>query len=496
MSSQVRKLIVQFSHFFTGSAITLLAGLVSFPILTRVLSKEQYGLVGLVTTTMFIVMTVSKAGVSNGIIRYFEQYSHSATERSVFSSTILLTSIFFSVAIAIFYYFSVPVMAESFSISREFIRCFEFMSIYLFVRPVNIALLNLLRVNDKTIMYNVLTTGGVIISTLLSLTLYFIYFDVLYFFVGGVLTEFATSAVLFTWLLRFYPISFRAVSGDLLRKLAVFGTPLLFYELSCFLFAHSARYMIIAINGEAALGVYSAGCNMATNISNLLSFPVSIAAVPMFVTIFEREGKAATEKFLAQSLYYFFIASIAVFFGFWAVCRETMILLASQKYAAAASFSPVILCGSLLVGVNGLLNAGLYVRKKTVAIMLIMASAALLNVAGNYFLLPVYDVMGAAISSLVCSVYVTVVTVAISYKYLAIRVDRSILFYLLLGVLMFVVLTRIVIASVPVALSVKVFAGCLIFIGGLLFKERELRYRILNSLKARPVVCPRDAETH
>jgi peptidoglycan/xylan/chitin deacetylase (PgdA/CDA1 family) len=67
--SPFKKFIKQFSHFLSGSILSQLFSFVTFPILTRVLTKEQYGILGLVTTTMLFAVAIAKAGLSDGIIR-------------------------------------------------------------------------------------------------------------------------------------------------------------------------------------------------------------------------------------------------------------------------------------------------------------------------------------------------------------------------------------------------------------------------------------------
>jgi len=71
----IRKLFSHFLHFFSGNALTVLLGLISFPILTRMLTREEYGILGLVSTTMLVLVALAKAGLSDGIIRYYKEYS-------------------------------------------------------------------------------------------------------------------------------------------------------------------------------------------------------------------------------------------------------------------------------------------------------------------------------------------------------------------------------------------------------------------------------------
>jgi len=154
--SPIKKFFTQFSHFITGSGLSLLLGLVTFPILTRFLTQEQYGVLGLVTTTMLFLVTVSKAGLSNGIIRFYQEFDGSENNRTIFTSTVLIRGLLLSAIIVALYLLFFPMVSEYLGMSKKIIFCFMIMSFYLFIRPLNIIVLNLLRVNGKTLFMNVL----------------------------------------------------------------------------------------------------------------------------------------------------------------------------------------------------------------------------------------------------------------------------------------------------------------------------------------------------
>jgi O-antigen/teichoic acid export membrane protein len=79
-----RKFIKQFSHFFSGMIAAQLFSFITFPIFTRVLTEEQYGILGLVTTTMYFAVAFAKAGLSDGIIRFYNEYSKAPERKKYF----------------------------------------------------------------------------------------------------------------------------------------------------------------------------------------------------------------------------------------------------------------------------------------------------------------------------------------------------------------------------------------------------------------------------
>lgn len=60
---------------------------ITFPIFTRLLTKQQYGILGLITTTMFFGVAIAKAGLSDGIVRFYNEYTKAPGKKEIFSST-------------------------------------------------------------------------------------------------------------------------------------------------------------------------------------------------------------------------------------------------------------------------------------------------------------------------------------------------------------------------------------------------------------------------
>jgi O-antigen/teichoic acid export membrane protein len=460
--------------------LSLLLGLISFPILTRLLTTEEYGILGLVSTTMLLTVAVAKAGLSDGIVRFYKEYSDTPDRLTIFSSTVLLRGILLSIVTVIGYIVVFPIISKYLNINEKYLMPFMIMAIYLFVRPLNIIVLNILRINERTIFYNIINLIGKIISIVFSLfLLIYVIGDIYGYFIGVVIAEAVVALVLFYWFFSNYKITFSNVSGDLAKNLIKFGLPLLIAELSYLLLSYADRYMIVAYRGEGELGLYSVGYNLASYLSDMIMFSLSYAVIPIYVGIYEKEGREKTEEFLQRCMYYLLIAIIPMFFGYLAVSGDLFITLASKKYAAAAAFSPIILLGSLFLGMNNIFNAGLYLKKKSMSILLIMLSALIINIAINLIFIPAYGIMGAAIATLAACIALVALTVFLSYKYIIVRIDiRTIFYYLLLSGIMYLIVKQIETGTHWMNLIIKIIIGILIIIPCILIKEKEVRAKI------------------
>jgi O-antigen/teichoic acid export membrane protein len=467
----------RYSHFLTGGILSLLLGFITFPILTRILTHEQYGMLGLVTTSMFLLVAIAKAGLSDGIVRFYKEYSEPQKKLNIFVSTLAVRGAVLAVVTVLLYVSILKIISSYVNIDRQYITCFYIMALYLFIRPLNIIVLNVLKVIGKTVFFNSISLISKIISIALSLSILLFFVRELYgYFIGVVLSEFVLLLILFHWFFSHYRINLFKASGSLASKLIIFGAPLLLTELSYLLLSYADRYMIAAYRGANDLGLYSVGYNLANYISELVTFSLSYAIVPMYVEIYEKEGKDKTEQFLNNCMHYLCIAIIPVCIGYLAVSKDLFAVLASDTYADAANFSPLILFGALLLGMNNLLNAGLYLQKKSSTILGIMLAAVVINIIANVVLLPIYGIVGSAIATLIACVAATALTVYLSYRYITVRLDlKSISYYVAFSVGMFLIIQNIQTPMIWINLIAKIIAGMLIMCCGVLLRERDLR---------------------
>jgi O-antigen/teichoic acid export membrane protein len=482
--SSLRKFASHYSQFIGVSVISQLLGFITFPILTRLLTKEQYGMLGLVTTTMLLSVAIAKAGLSDGIIRLYKEYDETQEQRDLFSSTIIIRGIILAFISVVVYLLIMPYVNDYLHIDKIYNSCFMLMAIYLFIRPLNIIILNVLRIRGKIWFVNITGLIGRVLTIVISLSLLIYIIRELYgYFVGIIVGELLGTIILFTWFLKNYNIRFKNVSGELTVRLIKFGAPLLLTELSWLLLTYLGRYMVLSYRGEGTLGLYSVGYNLAMYISDIITFSLSYAIVPVYVTLYSSEGKVKTEEFLKRAFHYVIIALIPICMGYYAISEDLFVTLASRKYLAAAAFSPIILVASLFLGVNCLLNAGLYLMKKTMVLLGIMVTALVVNVVSNMLLIPQYGAMGAAVATLFSCMTATGLTVLLSFKYITISIDvKTVIYYLALSTLMLLVIRQIDTSLVWLNLIAKIGVGIAIFTPGLLFKEKEILSKVKSIL--------------
>lgn len=479
----VKKFLVHYSHYFFAIAASQLLGLISFPILTRVLSTEEYGVMGFIVTTMILLVALAKGGLSDGIIRYYREYSESREKMRVFASTVFLRGLTFSTVVTVIYLLTIPLLLNVMDVDFKYESCFYIMGAYLFVKPLNTIVLNILRITERTIFFNAVNFFSKGLSIAFSLILLlFLIGDFYGYFAGLVLAEAGVGLLLYIWFFSKYPVSFKSASFDLTGNLMKFGMPLLLTESTYLLLSYSDRFMIMKYLGEAELGMYSVGYNLAAYLGDVFTFAVAYAVVPIYVNMHKNEGSEKTAAFLRQCLNYLLMAMIPMGVLYFSIAEDLITVLASTKYSQAAVFSPIIFVGLLFFGLNSVLNAGLYLQKKTTSILFVMFAAIVINIGLNFLLIPAMGSTGASISVLIACVSSSFITVLLSRKHLSVSAQAgTIIYYACCSLALYAALSFIE-GPALTSLVLKVIISALGVGAAVLVRERALTLKLKTAL--------------
>lgn len=471
----LQTLAVHFLQFFAGSFSSLLIGLISFPILTRVLSQSDYGSLSIVTVAASFAVAAAKGGLSDSIIRFYPEFAGDRSLLRIFTSTVLVRSILMSATVAALFALLVTPTRHMLGLGPAIAPAFFVMTAFVFVRPINIVALNYLRATGRTIFYNGISLFLKVISVALALTLLFGFGGKLpLYFTGIALAEAVGTIILLRWLLINYPISPGAVSGELTIRLIRFGLPLLATEIGYLLLQYSDRYLLTAFTDTATLATYAVGYNLPSYINDLVLFSVSYAIVPIYTDLFATRGEEQTKTFLASALKYYVIGVVPLCAGYAAIARDAIVILASNRYAPAAAYSPIILAGLVFIGANYILYAGLFLHKRSELILATVALAVAVNISMNLVLIPQLGALGCAISTLAACAIGSITAATISFRYMSIRIPwGSICYYGLASLVMYLLISPIETGRAVTNLLLKVPAGALVIGAAFLLRDRR-----------------------
>jgi O-antigen/teichoic acid export membrane protein len=407
-SSPLKSLLVQASHYSLASFFTMLAGLVTFPLLTRIFSVSEYGTMSLIAATVTVAGALGKLGVQHSILRYRTEIGAGKGE---FTLRQLYASTFFGMigsgaVVTLLLISSVQVIPLRWLGDPQLRGLFAIAGFLVLVQVTESALINFLRAEQRTaplmgyqVAKKYLSLAFILIAVVL------VAHTLRAFYTASVLAEILGVGTLMVVLFRRNdrPMPERAdFSPPLYQQLVSFGIPMMIgYEMSGLVLAVGDRYVIDGMIGEAPLGLYAAAYNLCQYVQAVFIASVGQAIMPIYMDMWDREGPAQASDFISRSLRRYVLFGAPVVAGLAAVGPELLPSLASEKYASAGVILPWVIAGMVVDGTNAMVGAGLFIHRKTRAIMAIVMSCAALNIGLNILLIPRIGVLGSAIATLV-----------------------------------------------------------------------------------------------
>ncbi len=391
------------SNYTLGNALIMLAGLLSFPILTRLLTVEEYGVMNLVATALALMVALGKLGMQHAALRFHAEVRvrdgepgllrHASTVVFGMGAVGLFASLVWAVVSQTLpdHWWNDPRVAPLFLLT----------AVLIVVRVLESAFVNPLRADEQSGVLNVYFVVrrwaglAVIVAVLLALQR-----DLWGFYAATIATELLALVLLAVWCLSRQPVSIQAVSPPMFRSMVAFGLPMLAYELSSVVLSMGDRYLIQHLVGAEALGVYVAAYNLCDYLRAALLAALVAAAQPAYLRLWAESGAEATAAFLKRFVHVYLMAAAYLVAGLSAIGSELLQLLASAKYTAGAVIIPWTLTGMAFDTLVVVLGAGLYIQKRTLTVAAFVVVSAVANIGLNALLIPRLGLTGAGIATL------------------------------------------------------------------------------------------------
>ena len=386
-------------NYATAGLVSALVGVVSFPIMTRNLSIADYGLLGLIASSITLFVAVGKLGVQHALVRFCAQIRHgnSRFDSLELHSTVGVLFLAFAGVTTALWLLAGHLVLPHVLQSEEIGTLFSVAAGVVFVRLLGSGVINFLRARQRS--------GAVALSQTiarganLALILVLLFaggLDLHHLLICLLLAELAgvTHAA---W--RYRPdFSFArsAVSAALTRAMLVYGLPLMLLEALGLVLRLSDRYLIEALLGVTELGQYAASYNLVAYLDLIVLAALVQALKPRYLQIWESEGAEPTRRFLAGALRVFLVVGAPSVALFSLTGPHLLGLLAGERYLPGTAIIPLITLSFLLEGAVQFSAAGLHIREETRSLMLWGAVASAVNLALNVAFIPVYGIVGAA----------------------------------------------------------------------------------------------------
>lgn len=383
------------SVYGLGQALGSLISFFTDPILSHLLSRADFGLLGLTRTTGNLLSSLYRLGLDGAANRiYYDVEGNEIAQRRTLGS-INSFLLIWVIALSLVQEILGPTI---------YARVFNGLPYAPYGRFVAYALACNTLVALAQMVWGAqerakLLTGLRIVTVLLTAG---ITFGLLFGPKLGVLSVYIGQAVgptLLLWVhLRFAWGRF-GFAWDLraIRSALAFGLPMVVHLTSHWALDAADRFMLEHYLGREAVGVYTVAYG---SMSTLLMVNASVnsAYVPQFI---RAQAQPEGKQFVAKSVTYFWLSVLAATLGFVIFAPVVIRTLYADRFVEAARLSPILALGAPLHAVYLVYVNVLFFLQRTAVIPFLTLAAGIVNVLLNAILIPRWGLFGAVIATVV-----------------------------------------------------------------------------------------------
>ena len=388
-------------------------------------------------------------GIESSVIRYYNYFDDPKDKQEVFTTSLTFTFILSLVILGVLEIFSIPI-SKSISGNPENLRYFRIIFICLAIQNIYLVPEAFLIAQKKSLLYSILSIGTLVSN--LSLNIFFLVF--MDMGVLGILLSMLITKVLNGLLVS--AIAFRRVlysfSLEKLKKILSFGMPLMPATVGLFIIHFSDRFFIQRFCSLSEVGLYSLGYKFGMILTILVSGPIfRIWDTQRFEIAKTEDGKKVFGRiFTYYSVIIFFAGlTISVFIN------EIFSIMAAPEYQSGTAIVPLIVLSYILYGIANFFSLGIMITNRTKYAACIYLTVAGINMLFNILLISRYGIMGAAISTFLSFLSLSIFNYSISQKLYPVHFEYgriSILFVLATTIFL---ISRFIEASLAVSIGLK-----------------------------------------
>ena len=384
-----------------GSALGLISGIITLPLMTRLLSKEEYGIMSLVFLTLSLLGMFGRMGFQQATTRLFHDYK----AKGKFALQEFCTNMIYGVGLSSIFVIIIMILGilfyGEFQDLEPFWKYMNVMVLAVFFRTLTGVGQEVWRAEKRQSRFvatGLISTYG---SLFLGLGLFLWFQDLWGVFIGNLLSSvFVASFALWSLIKEEY-VRRVHFSQQIIREGMKYGIPLALSGMASFILGAGDRYIIQYFMNAADVAQYSVVNDLSNYVGGVILGPVRLALVPLVFSLWVTKGAIETGHFLSSIMKYLWMLLFPAFAGFVILGEEIIEVVASDKYTEGYYLVPFLAIGAFLGHIQFLFSLGISVKKNTAVLARFTGFACLVNIVFNIFAIQFWGLAGVAVVTII-----------------------------------------------------------------------------------------------
>ncbi|HHP5631567.1 polysaccharide biosynthesis protein [Bacillus sp. UMTAT18] len=398
-------IIKHFLSYFFAQGIPAILAFVSMSIYSRLITPEEYGIYAMVLATSGLINSILFEWLRMGLLRFYPSKTSEMEKKELLGTvlTAFLILLFITAVLTTIIY-GTSIFSETGNDLWVYVILLTWLQAWLSMN------LTFFRSNLLRKSYSIVSVMRAVATFIISLVL--VYMGMKYeSLILGMILGIIVSVVVPT--IRFWKIKYiNLFNKKLMYELLKYGLPFTFTFAMGAIINSTDRFFLNWLKDSSATGLYSIAYDFSSQTIMNLMMIVNLAAYPLALRAFEREGEEACKRQLNKNAILLFLITIPAMAGIFTLSENISNVFFGEEYRSVAT--QVIPWISLAAFLNGstvyYVNISFQLGKKTKYQVIPVCIAAIVNIILNYIFIPKYGVMGAVYSTLVAYIIALVIS--------------------------------------------------------------------------------------
>ena len=422
-----------------GNIAVKIVGLLLIPLFSnpKFFTIEEFGVLGILEISALVLTASMASALPQSLTRWFWDKEHRENQKGIF-----FMSFATQLAVSLLFCLLLVPLSKTFSImifsKPDWSRVITYVIIGSGIQALNNINNTLMRLQARSVLYT--TTNLFKLTFVLTLSLYFIISKKMglegYYLaqaIGNALLVIALSGYTFKNSRIFF-------SKDIFRAMNTYGFPLFLANISAVALNVVDRY---SLNSSAfhksslssldvlkSVALYTLAFKIVSVLKLAIVDSMKLALGPMML---KRIGSPDIKRFYSKVLLYSSYVLMFAVIGVSLFSFELIkIITKSRQFWDAVTIIPVLAMSVVFVNMKDLTVYGLHVVKKTRIIGIIVVFSTILSVCLNFLLIPLWDITGAAVATLLAQFVFWLITYYYSQKAFFVPYELKKIFVLIL----------------------------------------------------------------
>jgi len=390
-----------------GTVIKKIIGFVLLPFYTRALIPAQYGVLDTLSTLTFFISAIFSLGLAGATSRYFFIAENDEEKKKLLYTSAILRLVSYSIPLFILIIFSNQVSTLLFG-TNEYDLVIIVTAFVIYFSSQQEIQSQIFRFYREPIKFSFVTMLRAIINPVSGITLVvFLQWGVLGATLANLITSIITISFAYFYFTRKKYI--KEFSWIWAKKMLRFGFPLIFTGILVWVNNVSDRFFLLHYQNLSQIGLYSIGNTFSQPIT-LINMALTMSSTVLLFSLYGEEKndkeKPKTKIFLTKIWYTYLSISVIIAAGMSIFSYNIVNFITTPAYINGILAIPFLIFSQILYMSAQITGNGMTLKEKSKPYFWIMLTAASVNVILNFYFIPNYGFIGAAITTIISnSVY-------------------------------------------------------------------------------------------